>query len=648
MLNYRRVRLGQLGAAPTVAFAAAELGRCLRRMDPALRVDVLRLDRPDPAMGDVLWVGRDSALNAPLPEVADPALDDAVAIRVENGAGYITGTNDRSVLLAAYRFLRALGFAWVCPGPEGERVPAWPEGGLAASVVEAPSRRHRGVCIEGANTYDNLLDMIDFLPKVGMNAYFMQFMAPFTFLERWYGHAGNPLLAPEPLSRAQVEAMTARLEDEIRLRGLTYHKVGHGWTCEPFGIEGMSWDRQQIDLTEEQRAALAEVNGVRALWQGIALNTNLCYSNPAVRGRVTDAIRDYCLGNPQVDVVHFWLADDSNNHCECPSCRVQRPADWYVTLLNELDDKLTAAGLETRVVFLIYVDLLWAPERASLRHPERFILMFAPITRSYAERYGECLAYASPLPPYERNRLSMPESLAENLAHLRAWRRFFKGDSFSYDYHLMWAHLGDPGGEKCARNLFGDMRDLGAVGLGGMVSCQVQRSFFPTALPFCSMARALWDADADFDGQADAWYAAAFGEDAGAARDYLKAVSELFTLYDGPAFHGVQTAPGPFCLDYARLDALATAFAPFARARAASGGPCAALWGQLALHTEYVRLYAAALERARAGDAEGNGRAVEALFDWMRRHELELQGALDVDNALRVLDRKLRLAAPER
>ena len=31
-----------------------------------------------------------------------------------------------------------------------------------------------------------------------------------------------------------------------------------------------------------------------------------------------------------------------------------------------------------------------------------------------------------------------------------------------------------------------------------------------------------------------------------------------------------------------------------------------------------------------------------------RRHELELQGALDVDNALRVLDRKLRLAAPER
>ena len=63
----------------------------------------------------------------------------------------------------------------------------------------------------------------------------------------------------------------------------------------------------------------------------------------------------------------------------------------------------------------------------------------------------------------------------------------------------MWAHMADPGYERCAKNLFQDMKDLHKIGIEGMVSCQIQRTFFPTALPFNMMAAALWDENCDFE-----------------------------------------------------------------------------------------------------------------------------------------------------
>jgi hypothetical protein len=284
-------------------------------------------------------------------------------------------------------------------------------------------------------------------------------------------------------------------------RGICYHKVGHGWTCEPFGIDGSGWNsdrNRQYEMTEQTRSYLALLDGKRVLFNNDPLCTNLCYSNPRVRDMMTDAITRYCQENSQVDVLHFWLADDRNNQCECPECVKKRPADWYVKMLNELDEKLTKADLKTKIVFLIYYDLLWAPETERLINQDRFILMFAPITRNYGQDYGDYISYDEELPPYVRNQLSAPSSLAQNLEQLRRWQGTFEGDSFDFDYHLMWAHLGDIGYEYCARNIFQDMRDLRDIGLNGMISCQIQRCYFPTALPLHMMAAALWNRECDY------------------------------------------------------------------------------------------------------------------------------------------------------
>lgn len=106
-------------------------------------------------------------------------------------------------------------------------------------------------------------------------------------------------------------------------------------------------------------------------------------SNPDAFGGLVDYIVDYAKTHPEIDHLHVWLSDGWNNRCECDGCRVKRPSDWYVDLLNELDERLEADGLPTRIVFLAYADLLWAPERSRLRNEDRFIIMFAPLTRTW-------------------------------------------------------------------------------------------------------------------------------------------------------------------------------------------------------------------------------------------------------------------------
>src|SRR5699024_2987599 len=139
-------------------------------------------------------------------------------------------------------------------------------------------------------------------------------------------------------------------EKELQKRGLIHHAVGHGWTCEPFGIEGLGWDPVQDDIGSDVRQYLAKIDGERRLWGGVPLNTNLCYSNPIVRETIINDIANYAYNNPQIDILQVWLADGTNNQCECANCQEKLPSDFYIIMLNELDTLLTERELSTKIV----------------------------------------------------------------------------------------------------------------------------------------------------------------------------------------------------------------------------------------------------------------------------------------------------------
>lgn len=603
-------------ANSTCAFAAEELARHLAMLPGAAFTGPVRLA----VQPDLSRYG--------LPAAQSP-FDDRYAFSVTAAGGEILGANARSVLLGVYAYLRRVGFCFLRPGPQGTHVPtfAGPEQ-LAAQDACAAFVRHRGVCIEGSNSPENILDFVDWLPKVGYNSFFMQFKTPYVFLERWYHHTLNPLAAPEAMDDALLAQADRRVTEAMQLRGLMHHRVGHGWTTDAMGVNSTGW-YEIGPAPEAVRPLLAEVNGKRDFFGGVPTNTNLCYSNPQARSRFVAAVANYAEAHPEVDVLHVWLADYFNNICECPACRQTTPSDQYVQLLNELDAELTARGLcDTRIVFLLYQELLLAPVQARLAHPERFILMFAPISRTFRQSYPVEFEPA-PLPPYVRNRFELPTRVEENLTCLRQWQGVFRGDSFDYDYPLGRAHYGDFGYVHIARVIAQDVRALPALGLNGYISCQELRVLCPSALPNYVMGLMLLDGRAEFDALCREYFAAAYGPADGA--QVLAYLSQLSALSDCDYFNGKGPRQDTACA--ARMDRLIETldqFAPVIAGHCAGTGPALPWWQLLQYHAGYTRLLALALQALALGRSDEARRRFEAFQQEICAHEPEWQPVLDV------------------
>jgi len=92
----------------------------------------------------------------------------------------------------------------------------------------------------------------------------------------------------------------------------------------------------------------------------------------------------------------------------------------------------------------------------------------------------------------------------------------------------MWDHFRDPGYMQTAKVLSEDIKCLKQMRLNGLVSCQVQRAFFPTGLGICLMARTLWNKDINFTDEVNRYFNLAFGADWQQARDYLSSLTDAF------------------------------------------------------------------------------------------------------------------------
>ncbi len=408
-------------------------------------------------------------------EKYDPFFDDAYTVRAESGRFEITASNERSVLLAVYGFLRKLGCIFTRPGEGGEVLPAVKKENFCGELRFKAKYRHRGVAIEGAVSYENVAVMIDYLPKNGYNSYFLQFDNSYEFFERWYLHKSNEKLAPEPFD---INKIYHKVVSEIKKRSLVLHSVGHGWTAKAVGCSVTGWDKHECEKDNE---LLALVNGERKYFKDVPSNTNLCYSNPAAQEAFAKCVADYAENHPETDVLHVWLADDCKNFCECENCKELLPSDSYVLVLNKIDEMLSARKIKTRIAFLAYCELLWAPVKYKIENEDRFILMFAPITRPFSQNISdeaENSLYVK-TEAFVLNKSAFPGDLTRNLAFLRDWKKVFKGDSFIFDYPLMWEINKDISTLRLPEIIKKDVAGFEKLGLNGEISCQLQRAFFP-------------------------------------------------------------------------------------------------------------------------------------------------------------------------
>ena len=520
-------------AKRTMMFAAKELSRYMAQVDPFGDYPIIPAQVYSGKEKDTLFlvVGHEA-----LPKVKDAKFDDAILIDTEGVCGVIAGANARAVLIAMYRYLRENGFVFTKPGKHGEYIPET-FCGKTLSVCEVPDNRHRCICIEGTLPQESLIDVIDWVPKAAMNGYFIQFFQPRAFYLGYYN-----LYRGIDLSNEEMAALTDVVRDEMAKRSLMHHAVGHGWTALAVGLDANSWEPYEGKLTDEQRSMMAEVNGVRGLYQGRPLNTHLCYSQKKVRDAVNRVLVAYCESHPEVDFVYFSLADAENNTCECEECRKLRLSDYYVRMLNELDEMLTEKGLTTKIVTSAYSSLMWAPLKERFNNHSRFVLHMAPIARTYTKPLSK-MAEGTEIPPYKLNEMVYVKSIDENLALFNGWRDMMENKPFIFDYYYCCEYVQELTNWGTAQIANQDIKAYKELGLNGLVNCMVNRAYLPTAVLINVIAETLWDTEKDFDDIADRTLKSQFGaEGAPFVRAYLE---EIFACGYAEAMRGEKDIKAP-------------------------------------------------------------------------------------------------------
>ena len=619
-----------------VGFAAEEFARLMAVMDPEAHVHIC--DRSAPPEGPVLFLGVD--LCKTLPAVQDPVIDDAICIHVENCGGTICGVNQRSVLIAVYRFFREAGCVFLRPGRAGERIPQRDSSEISVSLCETPAYRHRGLCLEGATGYENAVEMIDFAPKLGFNSFFTQLFRPAWTFRRWYEHQKNPCLLPTPVSDETVDAFVRDMDRELALRGLHHQRIGHGWSSRLLGITSGAWHEPNRDdeVLPGREQLMATINGKKCLFKGSGIDTNLCYSDPQVQQLLVDEVAAYAKANPHVRYVHFWFADTVNNQCECDRCATARPSDHYVRILNQIDERLTREGLDTKIVFLIYLDLLWAPEQEVIRNQDRFVLLYAPIRRSYSVPLASDSGKTAQ--PFRRNGFVPTPGAGDTLPYLRQWQNMFHGDSFIFDYHYMWDYFNDPGCYKSVQIMVRDAADFRSLGLNGMMSCQNMRVFMPNGFGMNALGHTLWSGREDFDATADTYFTACYGPDGGQAAAFLAQMSALF---DPMILRGETPIRSRTNEErYAGIPLRIKAFRPVIEKNLAeTDGILHRSWECLQFYAELCRKLAAVLQQLAAGRKTEMPPLWEAVKAYVCENELRFQKEFDVFEFLLVWETKI-------
>lgn len=516
-------QIKKIRANHVIDFAAEELKKYLRMMMPeAGDIDISY----EPDAKDGFRLGLLEDFNLPN-EAEDVVLDDVVHIDTDTCGGVLAGSNPRSVLFAVYRFLRLNGCRWLYPGIDGEYIPM--KDIEPVTYHKMADHRMRGHCNEGAESQQCMMETIDFYAKQELNIYMIEFKIPNGYYDSYYNHRLNDKnRPPEPVSLQQVLQWKRMCETEIAKRGLQFHDMGHGWTVEPFGITSAGdWTTDRQKFPEENKRFLAQVGGVRDFYRGVPINTQVCMSNPEVRQIMVDSIVEYAQMHGNVDYLHVWLADGSRNHCECEECIKATPSDFYMDLMNELDVALEAKGLDSRIVFIVYCDTLWAPEKTVIKNPKRFSLLYAPIHRSYTASADENTV-VPPQKPYVRNKYKSPLSIEDNLSFVKEWQKNWNGPCFSYEYHF-WKHqYYDLGFMELSRRIYEDIRGLRFCKLDGYVEDGSQRSFFPHGFPMYVYAEALLNRDVDYEQLQEDYFKHIYGDQWEKVRSYLSRMTAAF------------------------------------------------------------------------------------------------------------------------
>ena len=507
-----------------IDFAAEELKKYLRMMMPEKgEIPIVA----DPGEEGGFHLGLLEDFSIPF-EGQDAYFDDVIHVQTEAETGILAGSNPRSVLFAVYRFLKLNGCRFYFPGPAGEKIPH--QTVQKTDYHKLADHRLRGHTIEGAPSLEQVLTYIDYHAKCELNSFGLYGID--VYQRRWYvDHMKFAKRPIEAYNGTVAETQWRALyESECKKRGMILYAGEHGLIPDALQLdvtEREIYRTGEKQIPEKIRPYLAMINGKRDLYKKDIFFTQVCLSNPEVRAMLADEAAKQAMQTPHIDYMGVTVADGKMNHCECEACRRKRPSDWYVMLLNDIDDRLTAAGCKKKILFSYYQDMKFAPVEEKLNNPDRFMLQYCPTARAYISSITETSQIPEPL-PFVHNNWKMTKNAEEDYALFKEWKEMFPGPYSVFEYQFWWSQYRDPGSVVLARRIYEDTVSHRVMGTCGCMQDGSNKSFFPNGFAGHIYAETLMDRELDYEAELKDYYVNLYGDQWEAVYKYLQAMSEAF------------------------------------------------------------------------------------------------------------------------
>ena len=452
-------------------FAADELHKYIRRMSG------VSLPIVDEERAPAITLRRLGGSSKPDNDGADVS-----RLRIaDDGAVEIAGASAFALLKGVYWFLELAGCRWFAPDfhfyddRTGSDVPQTGGFAVPAGQFEAtPSFRNRKKYIEEArsHTADSLLELIDWMPKVGLNVLNFPTDCFHEGIAVWDDHRH-------------------RLVPELDKRGIRLEVGGHGF--ENF-------------LTSEDLAAHPEWGGLRPDGKREADHgkRTFCTSNHEAMDFFVPRVVAYVDERPEIDVFSLW-PPDTTDWCTCAQCAGLGPIELRNALvINAVARAVKETRPDVVISFAAYYEPSRPPEGLDLE--DNVAIDFCPITRSYGERIYD------------------PSSALNRQYHelLLSWFEtpHFRGEINLYTYYLKYAWRSLP---MLLPNLITDelryYQSLGVVGIGSYAEAG---NWWTYELQHYVIARMSFDADTDLDTLLADYLGRRYGHAARHVRDLVR------------------------------------------------------------------------------------------------------------------------------
>jgi len=511
---------------------------------------------------------------------------DGFVYQAKQGTILLAGINDRATLFSVYAFLRQLGCRWFAPNFDfygaatGEVIPKVDPLRVSESDrVIKPGMKYRRLDIEEGRTHTvrNLIQMIDWMPKVGMNV----LQCPLNYQGR--GHT-------------RWDNWRSVLIPQLKKRGLLIEVGGHGYQNflpqETYFKQHPGW----FGMIDGKRSA-----ATRAVFET---------ANPQAMHEFLHNVKAYLQAHPEIDIFDLWPPDGAEWSQSPESQRLGSPSMRQVLVLNAVARMVKADFPHMKVEFLAYQNYLSPPK--NIKFEGNTIMDFCPIGRTYQEPIWDQQSHLN----------------KEYMDPLHEWlkRDVFKGDILIYTYYQKYSWRSLP--IDIPKLITEETRYYQSLGISGMGIYSEPANWFTYETNHYFFARATMNANLDFTQAFRDYVQKRFGPAWAPMEEYFRVLEETTPK--------VCSIPGSVVQNQGEvqqgLDRLNEARKLLDKAdQEAAGDPSAKLLiRKLRASLDYtmtdVRIHLLAWEIARGGGWADSARSMAPLIYQLRRIFLQHQG----------------------